>query len=79
MSKRSKRMEITSIDLLGRATPAGTEQQQGQGDRDMQEDVKKIRIEYEQLAVEEAKLREKLAAVDTKKAELRVRMAEIEE
>lgn len=45
----------------------------------MQDAMKQIRVEYEQLAVEEAKLREKLAAVDTKKAELRVRMAEIEE
>lgn len=39
-----------------------------------EEAIKKIRIEYEQLTVQEALLREKLAAIDTEKAELRVRM-----
>ena len=44
----------------------------------MQKEVKKIMIVYKRFAVEEAKLREQLAAIDTKKDELLVRMTEIE-
>lgn len=40
---------------------------------------KQIRIEYEKVSVEEAKLREQLAALDVKKATLRLRAAEAEE
>jgi hypothetical protein len=43
----------------------------------MEETRKSIAIQYELLAVEDAKLREQLAAVETQKARLRVRLAEL--